>query len=490
VGFCWKGKFYIVWGFGIFMRWLVVLVLAFGLVGFVGADVIFEDDFDSHNDWISSVQECGEDCLDAPLNWTFYRSTGSWEPPIGEPTISINDNNSRGESGKAFTVWTESRPGQSGWGADGMISVLLPKDYSEIYARVWIRYDSTWQAPSPLGDMMIKTFRIMHYDRSGNPFSFFSSGNSCPVYLYDLKNSNTYGTRLMHSFRCDSQETDYYCGNNDYMIEETDFAASLYNDLYEPGIGDPHSYNDLGMPADGSWHSYDWHIKMNSYNESGAWNADGVLQFWIDEVLQADISAMRWVEGGTDSTIGWNTIGLGGNAYNTYANESLKQEQWYAFDDFVIYTPIDNSSEYWNDSPADGRLPLDYVIGNAAVTNCVDEDNDGYGIGVDCLGIDCDNNNSEVFDNINCIYDGNVCGNFSLCTSFCSSVPEEICGNEIDEDCDGVAQNCSCLHEADLEPCDGNVSTEEMIAYMERWVVGEVFMGDVVDVVNFWSRMA
>lgn len=305
----------------------------------IHAETIFEDNFDSHSDWLPAIEECGEGCATAPTNWTFYRSTGDWEAATGgEDTIRIAADNARGGIGKAFTVWNESRDGSSGWGADGMISTLLPEDHTEIYAQVWIKYDPTWQAPSPSGDMAIKTFRIEHYDRSGNPFSYFSTGNSCPVYMYQFKHSNTYGTRFHNSFRCDSQSTEYYCPNNDYMVEETDFSASLQNDTYEPQTGSVGSYNSAGMPADGEWHKYNWHVKMNTYSGSGVWNSDGVLQAWIDGELVTDVSHIRWVESGTDSTIGWNIIILGGNAYNTYDDETNKSEQWYAMDDLIIST--------------------------------------------------------------------------------------------------------------------------------------------------------
>lgn len=339
------------------MRYIFLLFILFILVASPAiAEVVFDDNFDTQADWTASVEECGLGCSDPPANWTFYRSTGSWESDTGgEDTISISSANARDGSGKALTVWNESRPGQSGWGADGMVSVLLDNDYTDLYIQVWIKYDPSWQAAAP-ADMMIKTFRVMHYDRSGNPFQFFTSGNSCPIYLYDLKNSNTYGTRLMSSFRCDMQESDYYCGNNDYMIEETDFEGSLYEDFYEPRIGDPGSYNDNGMPADGDWHKYVWHIKMNSYAGSGSWNTDGVLQLWIDDQLQTDISHMRWIESGTDSTIGWNLVGLGGNAYNEYSAEENKDEQWYAMDDFVVSTtPI--ASDYVIGSSTDTIVP-------------------------------------------------------------------------------------------------------------------------------------
>lgn len=50
---------------------------------------------------------------------------------------------------------------------------------------------------------------------------------------------------------------------------------------------------------------------------------------------------------------------------------------------------------------------------------CLDTDGDGYGVGGDCLGADCDETNSDIHGGA-----------------------AEICGNEIDENCDGFDDEC------------------------------------------------
>jgi hypothetical protein len=55
------------------------------------------------------------------------------------------------------------------------------------------------------------------------------------------------------------------------------------------------------------------------------------------------------------------------------------------------------------------------------LTNCVDNDNDGFGSGTDCLGPDCNDSNNGI-----------------------SPDGREVCGNGTDEDCDGLDAPCDC----------------------------------------------
>ena len=74
--------------------------------------------------------------------------------------------------------------------------------------------------------------------------------------------------------------------------------------------------------------------------------------------------------------------------------------------------------------------------------SCTDSDNDGYGENC-ALGPDCDDNNPNVHALLSCNYNGNVCyADSALCIAECPVPPQEICGNEIDEDCNGVAEKC------------------------------------------------
>lgn len=67
--------------------------------------------------------------------------------------------------------------------------------------------------------------------------------------------------------------------------------------------------------------------------------------------------------------------------------------------------------------------------------DCTDNDGDGYGIGSGCAGPDCDDSDSDVHEDISCIYDGSSCGEYELCVQSCPEPPAESC-NGLDDDCD------------------------------------------------------
>ena len=186
-------------------------------------------------------------------------------------------------------------------------------------------------------DGILKIFRAGHYDGTGSVFSYFTSGNMAPIYIFDLKKSLNWGWRHNHAFRCDPQESSYYCsdGNN---------ADGLFADSStQPG--------DPGQAADGEWHRYEFRLRMNTYS-GGTWQSDGVLQFWYDGQMMFSVTDKRWITSGSDTSMGWNFIGIGGNAYNTYDDGASYGEQWYAIDDVVVSTT---------------PIAADYVAGGGAV---------------------------------------------------------------------------------------------------------------------------
>lgn len=88
-----------------------------------------------------------------------------------------------------------------------------------------------------------------------------------------------------------------------------------------------------------------------------------------------------------------------------------------------------------------------------------DQDGDGYGTGPSCLGPDCNDNNPNVNQTIQCLYDGSSCGQFDLCLLNCPIPPTEICDNTQDDDCDNLPD---CLD----SDCSGDPScqTEKTIS--------------------------
>ena len=292
-------------------------------------------------DWepISS-SECVEgDCSSqVPDNWSYYRSMGTFNSdtiPVGRNTISISNEHYKGVSGKAFTVWTESAPT---WSADGLLMRSLGAEYNEVYVKFWHKLQPGWLMDDD-EDGILKIFRVLHYDGTGNIFQFFSTGNSCPVYVIDWKLSPTWGWRHVHSFRCAPQDKYYYCN------PDMDYDPRFSGDFNSPG--------QLG---DGEWHLIELHLKMNTPPTSGTeWNRDGIFQFWFDSVLQTEKTDRQYIVEGPAK--GWNYIGIGGNQHNVFTDETSGDEQWYAIDDIVVSTE---------------PIPGDYVIGGNQIHADVD----------------------------------------------------------------------------------------------------------------------
>ena len=47
--------------------------------------------------------------------------------------------------------------------------------------------------------------------------------------------------------------------------------------------------------------------------------------------------------------------------------------------------------------------------------------------------------------------------------------------------------DCSCVHVAEIEPCDGVVDISEIVSYIDSWEIGSVSIGDVLGAVNVWK---
>lgn len=339
---------------------IVLLILCLPIAA--NSAVIFEDSFDAQTLWqpipngasndmgsAGAVYTCdyGSDCSSKPppTGWTNYKTSGLWWPPTYKPTLEITDQVYRGASGKAFRFYNESNNGASGdgWGNDGMLTKLLSTDQQELYVQFWIQFQGSWQY-TLTDDTLIKLFRVMHFDKTGSMYTYFSGGNSAPISIYDLKFSNTYGIRAQvdGTFRCDPQATDYMC------------SGLTVGDILWPGSTGKNPTSS-GMLADGNWHRMDFHYKMNTYS-GGVWNTDGIYELSVDGTQIVTRTNINWKRNGSNESIGWNVISLGGNNHNLYTAASNHGEQWYAMDDVVISTT---------------PIAADYTIGGVAAVNGV-----------------------------------------------------------------------------------------------------------------------
>lgn len=286
----------------------------------VAKGIIFEEDFDSSKDWSldgSVRKDCGTNCTDAPTNWDAYYA----QPPVGNLSTVIGPipGNVTAEQSKAFLAYYNNIKYSGG----AELSKTFPVDYPELYLRVWIKTQPGWKTAP---DSSIKLFRVIHYDRSGSAFKYFSGGSGAPMGLLNWGTSSRWRGEdgcYIPLLRCDPQETNYYCPQPPYNID----TPQKIKQGVSPGA--------TGGFADGEWHRYDLHVKMNTpYGQD--WNSDGVWEFWYDGVLVRSITDIKWKYPGSTVAIGWNTIQFGGNSDNQFGGEPTSQ--WVAFDGIVVST--------------------------------------------------------------------------------------------------------------------------------------------------------
>ena len=279
---------------------------------------IFQENFDSHSDWNADGSkdgvECTSPCSSAPEGWTNYRimpGSGSWSNPPGSiQRLPGNLPDHTTGNGKAYIVYNESHPVDN-WPGDAIISKTFDQDYSELYVRLWIRTQANWQTVS---GAQSKFFRVLHYDKTGNIFQFFSAGNSCPLFVWDLAVRGS-DTSYLTAYRCDPQSSNYYCtasGVPSYQLNDTFY-------YWPNGSKAPTA---SGMYADTKWHRLDYHFKMNDIGKN-----NGIMEWSYDGVLMESRVDVQWKSSGSSSSVGWNTFMVGGNSNNSFAD---KADQWYA----------------------------------------------------------------------------------------------------------------------------------------------------------------
>ncbi|CAH2031411.1 Ig-like domain-containing protein [Trichlorobacter ammonificans] len=327
------------------------------------AGVIFEESFDAQADWnVNNIYktECAGTCTTAPANWSNYRTvpgTSALTNPTGSIRKLPGSLPDRSGSGKAYIVYNQSVAGVN-WPGDSTLVKVLPQDYPELYVRLWIKTQANWKT---VANAQSKVFRTYHWDRSGNLFQFFSSGTVNPAYIWDWSTNGSNNASYMDAYRCDPQETNYYCtagGVPSYQLNDY---------FYAWGSG-----GATTKYADGQWHRYDFHLKMNDIGKN-----NGVMEWWWDGVLMESRTDVQWKgASGSSASIGWNTVSIGGNSNNTFSG-STPADQWYAIDDLVVSTtpiPADYAIGGGSSSTADTTAPtvsLAAPANNASVSGSV-----------------------------------------------------------------------------------------------------------------------
>lgn len=329
---------------------ILTLLLIMVIPSYSWGLILFEDNFNNQADW-SPVQtltskDCTDNCSTLPAGYNAYRIQGScFANGVGHNTLNIDSTNYRGNSGKAFTFWSEGCGDKGGWFSDGLLGVYLPDSYPELYMSVYIKFQPGWQwwtggTTSPEQ----KFLRIAHYDGGGSPFVFFESGNTKPLttILLSKWRSGLSNIALMTNYR---YENVYYpaSATPSHSSDNTNYLGTgNYN-------GTGQDFWDPGMIGDGNWHQLEYYVKLNS----AVGVPDGIMRVWIDGKLVAEQTNLAWGDVGAQESPRklWNYIMLGGNDFNKFASYTEGKEQWYAIDDFVVSTTY---------------IAPDYVIGGGS----------------------------------------------------------------------------------------------------------------------------
>ncbi|MDY7030530.1 MAG: dockerin type I domain-containing protein [Thermodesulfobacteriota bacterium] len=344
--------------------------------GVVHGEVIFQDNFDSQDNWTiaqptSATEICVSDC-DVPEGWTGYFNGFSYcDGGPGYNTIYLNEyigyppettERGRGGEGKALTFWDESCCNFFE-DSDGMLAVDLGQEYQELYVRFFIKFGNTASDPATpwqlgylsSGTGSHKFLHVQHY-LDGNPWSYFSTneGNQ-PLFVANFKHWND-RYEATGTGRC-------FCGDGGgedcYYCDGSPSGSGGFADQ----VG-TYDWYDEGAIGDGEWHCVEWRLKMNTYDEvNGTFRADGIIQFWHDGVLQLESTTVPWNQNGaaTDPIRGFRFVSIGGNNQNRWTTDCSGTgcEQWYAVDDVVL------STQY---------IGPDYSISDPNTTNDINSD--------------------------------------------------------------------------------------------------------------------
>ncbi|AKM78028.1 TPA: hypothetical protein DDZ49_03575 [Candidatus Wolfebacteria bacterium] len=341
------------------------LAVFFMLPNFSQAAIIFEDNFDSRDDWSVPYndldQTCNREvgCTDVPDGYYGYYISHSVITPATGNGLHLDNINKRGNSGKGVTFWDQT-DGTGNWASGMQIGLDFPPQ-NEIYVQYWIKMQPNYSYyKGTYASMLRKMNHISHYLYNGKPFTFFSDGGFFPTTVNQIRFANAGNANIQNFFFIRPDPS--YSGTQPVPIitrgikDSTNTGIYNYFDLPSDGLpignweGTGTEYNSLGMFADGQWHLLGYYLK----NNSAPGVADGTYKFWYDGNIQIDATGFMFRE--ASSTLPddiWNFLHIGGNAINPFLGAGISGEQWYAVDDVAV------STEY---------LGPDYIIGSLDAT--------------------------------------------------------------------------------------------------------------------------
>jgi len=289
------------------------------------AEVLFQENFDNLPEW----QTLNHNTVGPlPSTFDYGYTTDVYHPtevPGSQPSMSITGsdlNKVFGGSGKAFVATYETRNNTGGWISDGFLTKDIPPS-NEVYVKFKMKFQPGFNANGTSGD--IKLFRITSWDGVTPRSKFFSGGNSAPIYLFHWS-KNSFGVRQQHAFRCDAQQTNYYCTNPEIKNPPRtiprgsgSMKANFSNDVAQLTTKIPDLVNGGYLPPSGNisheqvygeiWHTMEFYVKLNS--APGA--QDGILKAWLDGEPIVDMDGIPWIGNNGDMNAKWNNVTFGGN---------------------------------------------------------------------------------------------------------------------------------------------------------------------------------
>ncbi len=357
-----------------FRIFICIVLLSLFLFNFCYVYIIFEDNFDSHDDWSVPYQSFS-------VTWpTATTSDFPSDNPISGPrmfgysgqesVIDIQPNDritlfsgaGRNESGKGLRMRCEAIYGdddQHGvWYSDTQTYYTLtdtPGDYGyeEIWIQFWKRYSPGYYSKTSGAKYMhVSHFRgnslnDWHYSDENDvdhaPFIVLFSAAYDDNYLDGSYNDLTSDweplVKMMFRETPYSQRANYRPTSPLEGILHHESGGTVYMDHSH---AQPGGWQDSGNEGDGDWHFHEVHLKMNS----APGTADGELEYYIDNIAQMRFNDVPWIQSGGEM-VGWNMVSPGGNQdYHTLTPGG--ETYYYDIDDFVISTD---------------RVGIDYVIG-------------------------------------------------------------------------------------------------------------------------------
>ncbi|MGI9286668.1 MAG: hypothetical protein ACR2P1_14880 [Pseudomonadales bacterium] len=304
------------------MKKSLALLLLISMPSF-GA-VIFSDNFDATPDWQNDgSQRCnwigfdqasgGDDCAKLPRNYDLvYVSDANPTKPMCE----INAKGKRGGSGKGLRVTDESNGGRSKWGSDCQIAKYLGRQYSELWASFYIKYN-----PNMNYSGASKIFRVGHYrptvvDGTEGISVFNTDKTTESLGFLDTKQAYADIFRLNTALRCTPE---YKCGS--------------YDEAFESRFSPSESWRDT--IGDGNWHLVEVQVVMNSAPGKG----NGVWRVYWDGKLHSERTNVPWRMAGADSKVtGFNLFTIAGNSNNVWAGQTNAEQHMYDVDDVKVCT--------------------------------------------------------------------------------------------------------------------------------------------------------